>query len=110
MNTIALHQMLKEGRKKRKWTQEQAGRELGVSQHRISEIESGDNPSMDLLKKAAEKYGLDMAMLLTASAASILGSPTMPELTRDEKNLIAALRAHDDQVAFRLFTRLLSVK
>lgn len=45
-----------------------------------------------------------MAALMTAA---VQGGPTLASLTKDEKLLIAAIQARDEQAAVRLFTRLL---
>lgn len=107
MTIFALHQTLKAERKKRKMTQDQAAALLGCSQKRVSQIESGDIPSMELLEKAAEIYGLEMAKLIELAVKPDGGAN---ELSKDERRLIDAVRAKDTAAAARILQRLLYEK
>ena len=102
---IALHEVLKRGRKSKGWTQQKAAANLGISQKRISQIETGELPSADLLLRAAEAYGLEYAELLPLLESS--PTDTSSKLSSQESQLISAIRAGDTSRAYKLFAGLI---
>ena len=58
--------MLKEERKKKKWSYDELGKKLGVSASYMFRLEKGErtNPSSDVLKKVCELFGVDPRTVL----------------------------------------------
>jgi transcriptional regulator with XRE-family HTH domain len=102
---VALQEKLKEGRTKMGWTQQEAAKKLGCSQKTISTIENGDKrPSIDLLGRAAETYGIEFADLLEL----VVSTPIEAKgLSGEEAALISAIRAKDKRKAAKYFANLL---
>lgn len=101
MENTALHAMLRGERMRRKWSQRMVAERLGVSQQRVTQVENGEKPSPDLLKKMADLYGVEFSELLALSVTRD------QQVTKQEKELLDAVRSKDIRRTMRLVESLI---
>lgn len=101
MQHTALHVRLRAERVHRKWSQKHVADLLGVSQQRITQIENGEKPSPDLLKRFSDLYAIELSELMALIVTR------GPEVSKQEEELLSAIRSRDIRRTMKLVETLI---